>query len=209
MSKTNQKRDAKASKESIVQNAIKLFSKKGYAGTSMDELASLCNLNKAMIFYYFKNKKGLYEAVMQEILEEIYSTIVNKERKYNSALDEIEEFIKVYAKFAYSHPYLPSLLLKELSDSGAVIPEVLFSSMRKLFAHFSDILRRGGYKDEIPMVLYFMILGSLNLIVTTKQLRKKATQLDDIEVDTCANCTIDEIAEYLSKKIKLMLKESE
>ena len=81
--------------------------------------------------------------------------------------------------------------------------------MRKLFAHFSDILRRGGYKDEIPMVLYFMILGSLNLIVTTKQLRKKATQLDDIEVDTCANCTIDEIAEYLSKKIKLMLKESE
>ncbi len=209
MSKTTQKRDAKASKESIVKNAIKLFSKKGYAGTSMDELASLCNLNKAMVFYYFKNKKGLYEAVMHEILEEIYSTIVNKDRKYNSALDEIEEFIKVYAKFAYSHPYLPSLLLKELSDSGAVIPEILFSSMRKLFAHFSDILRRGGYKDEIPMVLYFMILGSLNLIVTTKQLRKKATQLDDIEVDTCANCTIDEIAEYLSKKIKLMLKESE
>jgi len=209
MSKTNQKRDAKASKESIVQNAIKLFSKKGYAGTSMDELASLCNLNKAMIFYYFKNKKGLYEAVMQEILEEIYSTIVNKNKKFDSALDEIEEFIKVYAKFACSHPYLPSLLLKELSDSGAVIPEVLFSSMRKLFAHFSDILKRGGYKDEIPMVLYFMILGSLNLIVTTKQLRQKAAQLDDIEVDTCAECSIDEISEYLSKKIKLMLKESE
>jgi AcrR family transcriptional regulator len=204
-----QKRDAKASKEAIVQNAIRLFSKKGYAGTSMDELASLCNLNKAMIFYYFKNKKGLYESVMHEILEEIYSTIVNKSRRYNSALDEIEEFIKVYAKFACSHPYLPSLLLKELSDSGAVIPEVLFSSMRKLFAHFSNILKRGGYKDEIPMVLYFMILGTLNLIVTTKSLRQKAAQLDDIGIDTCANCTIDEIGEYLSKKIKLMLKESE
>ena len=209
MKKPIQKRDAKASKESIVQNAIKLFSKKGYAGTSMDELASLCNLNKAMIFYYFKNKKGLYEAVMHKILEEIYSTIINKKKKFDSALDEIEEFIKVYAKFACSHPYLPSLLLKELSDSGAVIPEVLFSSMRKLFAHFSDILKRGGYKDEIPMVLYFMILGSLNLIVTTKQLRQKAAQLDDIEVDTCAECSIDKISEYLSKKIKLMLKESE
>ena len=211
MIKKTQKRDAVASKQLIVKNAIELFSKKGYMGASMDELASMCGLNKAMVFYYFKNKKGLYEAVMREILDEIYHTISTENKHHDNPLEELEGFIKTYASFAHSHPYLPALLLKELSDSGAVIPEVLFASMRKLFALFSDILKRGeaeGYfKDVVPMILYFMVLGTLNLMVTTKSLRQKAKTLDDIEIDTCAACDIDEIATYLIQKIKLMLKE--
>ena len=52
------KRDAEASKEKIITNAKVLFSKKGFMATSMDELATMCDLNKAMVFYYFKNKQG-------------------------------------------------------------------------------------------------------------------------------------------------------
>ncbi len=213
MTKKVQKRDAEASRRRIIENAIALFSKKGYAGASMDELAKMSDLNKAMIFYYFKNKKGLYEAVMHEILQEIYEAILAENKLHDNPLEELEGFIRTYASFACAHPYLPALLLKELSDSGAVIPETLFASMRKLFALFSDILRRGEaqgiFHDVIPMVLYFTVLGTLNLMVTTKPLRVKAAQLDDIEVDTCAECDIDEIADYLIRKIKLMLQQEE
>ncbi len=211
MAKKIYKRDPVASKQLIVDNAIKLFSKKGYAGASMDELSSMCHLNKAMVFYYFKNKKGLYEAVMEEILQEIYYTVIEENKLHDNPMDELEGFIKTYALFACTHPYLPALLLKELSDSGAVIPELLFASMRKLFSLFSDILKRGEeqgcFKDVVPMILYFMVLGTLNLLVTTKSLRIEAAKLDDIDVDTCATCDIDEISVYLIKKIKLMLKE--
>ncbi|MBD3789520.1 MAG: TetR/AcrR family transcriptional regulator [Campylobacterales bacterium] len=210
MSKKIQKRDAEASKALIVANAIQLFSCKGYASASMDELAGMCGLNKAMVFYYFKNKKGLYEAVMREVLEEIQRTIIEENKTHRTPEQELEGFIRTYAKFACSHPYLPALLLRELSDSGAVVPELLFTSMRQLFALFSDILKRGEKKgcfhDAIPMILYFMVLGTLNLMVTTKPLRLKAAQLEDIEVNTCAQCDIDEIAAYIIKKIKLMLR---
>jgi len=212
MPKKIQKRDAEVSKALIITNAIQLFSQKGYAFASMDELAGMCGLNKAMVFYYFKNKKGLYEAVMHVVLEEIQKTVLEENRTHVTPEQELEGFIRTYAKFACSHPYLPALLLKELSDSGAVVPELLFASMRQLFALFSDILKRGEEKgcfhDAVPMILYFMVLGTLNLMVTTKPLRLKASQLEDIEVDTCAECDIDEIAEYVIKKIKLMLKEN-
>ena len=211
MSKKIQKRDAEASKALIISSAIELFSKKGYASTSMDELAKLCRLNKAMVFYYFKNKKGLYEAVMSQVLEEIQQTVIEENKKYTKPIEELESFIRTYARFACSHPYLPALLLKELSDSGAVVPEMLFSSMRQLFALFSDILKRGEEKgcfhDTVPMVLYFMVIGTLNLMVTTKPLRLKAAQMGDIEVDTCSECDIDEISEYVIKNMKQMLKE--
>jgi len=211
MRKKVQKRDAAASKESIITNAIQLFSKKGYAAASMDELASMCGLNKAMIFYYFKNKKGLYEAVMHEVLEEIQQAVLEENKSHEKPADELAGFIRTYAHFACTHPYLPALLLKELSDSGAVLPEMLFSAMRRLYALFSDIMKRGEEKgcfhNVTPMIVYFMILGTINLLVTTKPLRIKAATLDDIDLDTCADCDIEEIAEYVIHKINTMLKE--
>lgn len=209
MTKKIQKRDAKASKQLIINNAIKLFATKGYASASMEELGKMCDLNKAMVFYYFKNKKGLYEAVMQEVLDEIYHTIVKENKKYQNPKQQLKAFVSTYAKFAYEHDYLPSLLLAELSDSGAVISEMLFSSMRQLFALFSDILYRGQkedyFKDALPMILYFMIIGTLNLMVTTKALRIKASKMNDITVDTCASCDIKEIANYIMQHIDCML----
>jgi len=211
MQKTTHKRDASASRETIIKNAIQLFSKKGYASASMEELASMSHLNKAMIFYYFKNKKGLYEAVMQKVLQEIQQAIIEENKQHQKPEDELAGFIRTYARFAYTHPYLPALLLKELSDSGAVLPEMLFTSMRRLFALFSDILRRGEangcFQNVIPMIVYFMVLGTLNLMVTTKPLRIQAAGRDDIEIDTCAGCDIEEIAEYVIHKINFMLKE--
>ena len=213
MSKKIQKRDAEASKALIISSAIELFSKKGYASTSMDELAKLSGLNKAMVFYYFKNKKGLYEAVITQVLEEIQHEIVEENKKHSNPIEELESFIRTYAKYACTHSYLPSLLLRELSDSGAVLPEMLFGAMRQLFALFSDILKRGEEKgcfyDAIPMILYFMVLGTLNLMVTTKPLRVKASEKDDIKLDTCAQCNIDEIADYIVDKINIMLKEKQ
>ena len=210
MSKKIQKRDAKVSRELIITHAKALFSEKGYASASMDELGERCGLNKAMVFYYFKNKKGLYESVMREILVEIQQAIMEENKKHQTPEEELEGFIRTYAKYACAHPYLPSLLLKELSDSGAMLPDMLFSSMRQLFALFSDILKRGEEKgcfhDAIPMILYFMILGTLNLMITTKPLRIKAAELGDIEVDTCDQCDINDIADYMTDKIKLMLK---
>ena len=50
MSKKIQKRDAEVLKGLIITNAIQLFSQKGYASASMDELAGMCGLNKAMVF---------------------------------------------------------------------------------------------------------------------------------------------------------------
>jgi len=203
------KRDAKLSKKLILNHATKLFSQKGYNSSSMEELAALCNLNKAMIFYYYKNKQGLYEAVIVDVLDEIYTAITQENRNHKSPIKELESFIKTFASFAHSHSYLPSLLLKELSHSGAMIPETLFSHMRKLYTLFTDILHRGekeGYfHDVVPMILYFMTIGTINLMITTKKLRTKAYELENI--DTCATYDIDKTSDYLIKKIKKILED--
>jgi len=211
MERPVKRRNAQKSKKLILDCATELFSKKGYSRTSMDELATLCDLNKAMIFYYYDSKRGLYEAVIVEVLDEIYDTIVRENENHKTPSQELESFIKTYASFAFSHPYLPALLLKELSDSGSQIPKTLFVHMKKLYMLFIDIMERGVekgcFEDVIPMIVYFMILGTLNLMVTTKPIRVKAQEVDGI--DTCALCDADLISQYVFKKIEKMLKDKE
>jgi AcrR family transcriptional regulator len=203
-----QKRDAEATKASILQSAMLLFSKNGYDATTADDVAKDCGINKAMIFYYFKNKAGLYSAVMEHVLSEIHEEIITGDKCCVSPLADLEAFIKTYATHSYEHPYLPALLLRELSDSGAHLPDVMFSSMRKLFALLSEILREGEkqelFRNVEPMIIHFMIIGTINLLITTAPLRKKATAIQST-LNTCSECSIDDIAEYIFTKIKLML----
>ena len=203
-----QKRDAEATKAKIIENAMILFSQKGYDATTADDVAAACGVNKAMIFYYYKNKAGLYEAVMSEALSAIHAEVITSEKCCVSPLADLEAFIRTYASYCEQNPYLPALLLRELSSSGAHLPEMMFSSMRQLFTLLSEILtagqKQGIFQNAQPMIIYFMIVGTMNLMITTKPLRLKAAQLQE-GLDTCSDCSMEEIADYIFAKTKLML----
>lgn len=203
-----QKRDAAATKAKILASAVALFSKNGFDATTGDDIAKESGVNKALIYYYFKNKAGLYETVMSSLFDAIYEEVVHSKKCCNSTTAQLRAFIETYAIYAQKHPYLPALLLRELSDSGAHLPDMMFASMRRLFVLLSDILHRGEeegvFKKSIPMVLHFMIIGTLNLLVTTQSLRVKAV-LEDDTVDTCSDCPIETIAEYIFTTIKTAL----
>ena len=55
-----------ATKEKIMEVAEKLFSRRGFEGTSVREIAKESGANIASVNYYFKNKHGLYWAVMDK-----------------------------------------------------------------------------------------------------------------------------------------------
>ena len=52
-------------KTHIIDVAIELFSKNGFEGTSMRDLASAAEVNIAMINYYFGSKEKLFEAIVE------------------------------------------------------------------------------------------------------------------------------------------------
>ena len=185
-----------------------LFSTNGYDATTAEEISKACGVNKAMIFYYYKNKAGLYGAVLSQALESIHDEVISKDKEYLHPLEDLETFIKTYALYCEKHPYLPALLLRELSNSGAYLPDVMFESMRKLFVLLSKILKEGErqklFHNVEPMLIHFMIVGTINLFITTKPLRKKSSKLED-EIDTCCDCDMEYVADYIFSKVKLML----
>lgn len=74
MSNTNHKRRTQAerraeSKQAVLDSACRLFGEKGFANTSLEDIASDCELTIRPIYHYFGNKKALFAAV-NEVMEQ-------------------------------------------------------------------------------------------------------------------------------------------
>lgn len=74
MSETVSKRRTQAerraeSRQAVLDSATRLFGDKGYAETSLEEIAADCGLTIRPIYHYFGNKKALFAAV-NDVMEQ-------------------------------------------------------------------------------------------------------------------------------------------
>src|ERR1022692_4898951 len=55
------------SRASILKAAVAEFAEHGIAGARTDAIARAAHVNKALLYYYFKDKDALYEAVLDHV----------------------------------------------------------------------------------------------------------------------------------------------
>lgn len=58
---------ADRTRKTILRAAIREFSAHGLAGARTDAIAESAKVNKALLYYYFKSKQGLYAAAIEEV----------------------------------------------------------------------------------------------------------------------------------------------
>ena len=89
------------SRERILSAAIPVFARKGRFGAHMEDIAALAHINKAMIYYHFKNKDGLYQAIISQLFDKI-SGIINEHASINMPPDEkLFTMIRSLSTFIY------------------------------------------------------------------------------------------------------------
>lgn len=63
------------SKNRILKAAEKLFADKGFDGARVDEIARQAQVNKALIYYYFKSKEAILEELMELMISEALEVV--------------------------------------------------------------------------------------------------------------------------------------
>jgi TetR/AcrR family transcriptional regulator len=80
------------SAEEILQAAVRLFARKGFEATSTREIVEAAGVTKPMLYYYFKSKEGLCEAILNRFLSQFYSRlrlVIDEPRPPRDALVEV------------------------------------------------------------------------------------------------------------------------
>lgn len=160
---------SRATRKKLMETAKIFFKEKGYAETSLEEIASQTSLTRGALYHHFKNKKELFHQVLMEIQEETENYI---EQKASESEDLWEQLILGSVAFV-EKATLPENSRILLKDGPNIIG---FDEWRKadrensaesLKEHIFVMKEKDLLEDMEPNLTASMISGALNELALT------------------------------------------
>ncbi|RZK82072.1 MAG: TetR/AcrR family transcriptional regulator [Pedobacter sp.] len=135
----------------IIDAALKRFAHYGLAKTTMSEIAKDISFSKALLYYYFPDKRSLYVSTMEHLMYKMGKDIVKSADKSSSSAEAISKLLQ--KRQSYIQKYY------NLFESSQVIandlPEDLFQKFEqaKTFVKtiITSILDNGNQRGELAV----------------------------------------------------------
>ena len=135
----------------LLRVAQELFAERGYAAVSVRALARAARVSPAMIAYYFRDKSGLLDAVLDDIFERLILQLRELADTAPGTADAPERLIRLYAETFAREPWLPSFILREVLGG--------------------DAKRRARFVERFPLRIAPIVLPLLQREVASGHLR--------------------------------------
>src|SRR5277367_3801479 len=148
----------------ILTAAENHFAAQGMAGARTDEIASAARANKAMLYYYFGDKRRLHRAVLENLFRQLRAGVyAPAARSILSPRKRLLQFITSYFDFLVSHPNYPRLVQREAMEATTdfewMVQEHLRPSHHGLVRTLEDGIRTGEFRQVDTHQTAFTIMG--------------------------------------------------
>ncbi len=189
--------------QKILDCATAMFALHGYSATIMDELAESCKVNKASIYYHHKDKATLYDNALTALFTPIADAVTSAVEIEDEPLKKLETHIKTFAQASADNHFFSAILMREMASGGTNMPENSKKQMQRILFTLNKLLQLGEtqkkFKTANPLIIHFMILGTINLFITTMPLRQSLPKED--ECNQLKNMDINSTAAQIFKTI--------
>jgi AcrR family transcriptional regulator len=161
-----------------------VFHKKGYAGTRTRDIASEADMNLALLNYYFKSKKHLFEIIMLETVTSFFQTMGLVFNDENTSLEKkIQLVTEKYIELIMKEPQVPLFMMSEIRNNGAAILNKLPAAnliLNSVFIkQFKEGVEKGKISEPDPMQFLMNIMGLVVFPFIASPLIKKIGKLND------------------------------
>jgi len=174
------------SRERLLQGAIDLISERGYAATSVDAICRHAGTAKTALYWHFKSKEGLLNAIIERVNEDWITEISRSIDSTGEPAERLDQLLAALREIVETKPHLLRLLLSILLERGDQSVETR-ESIRKVFGRSGQALMRGIERNighEVPRVdmVAHTILGLLQMALV-RRLVDPDTDLDLVFAD--------------------------
>src|SRR5580700_8841056 len=182
-------RRADRTRKAILRAAIREFSAHGLAGARTDAIAESAKVNKALLYYYFKSKSGLYAAA----IEEVSGTVVERAL---AALDPKHSAGERVLRTALSHfdriltqRDFQSLMQQEMvrmrRGESEALPTMVENVFKPLLGKLQEAIHDGIQTGELCQVdwlqVVYSVLGANVLYFLSAPMMRLALSFDPME----------------------------
>ena len=148
----------------ILAAAERHFAAQGMAGARTDEIAADAHANKAMLYYYFGNKRRLHRAVLENLFRQLRKVVYAPPAPDAPPRERLRAWVNGYFDFLATHPNYPRLVQREAMDATPKIEWIAREYFQPFFKHLtgviSDGISAGDFREVNPRQTAFTMLGA-------------------------------------------------
>jgi len=145
-----------ASRAAILRAAAKEFAEHGIAGARTDAIAREARVNKALLYYYFKDKETLYGAVLDHAFSGLKATVFRVLDSDLPPREKIMTYVGTYFDFIASNQVYPKLMQREMMRAreghSPHIEKLVKNYFQPIYARVGELLRKGIAEGEFRKI---------------------------------------------------------
>lgn len=190
----------------IIEVAERLFAQKGFAGTSVRDIAQEADVNVSMISYYFGSKEKLIEALFQLRISETrlrLETLLNNDDL--TPIQKIYVMIESAVERLMGNQCFHNIMMREQlsSERTPIISDQIMDLKMQNIGLMQQLIEEGQatgvFRKNIDMSLMTTTLyGTINQALATQEFFRKINNLEKMSEE--------EFQKYLKRKLSQHLK---
>jgi len=144
------------SRAAILQAAAQEFAEHGIAGARTDAIAREARVNKALLYYYFKDKETLYGAVLDHAFTGMKSSVFQVLDSDLAPREKILAYVGAYFDFIASNQIYPKLMQREMmrarEGNSVHIDRLVKTYFQPIYKRVGALLHKGIADGEFRKV---------------------------------------------------------
>jgi TetR/AcrR family transcriptional regulator len=157
------------SRAAILHAAVGEFAREGIAGARTDAIARAARVNKALLYYYFKDKEALYGAVLDQVFGGLIAFVGEVLSRDLPPREKIVAYAGAHFDYIASHPLYPRIVQGEMMRAGrsrtTQFERIVKQYFRPLFGQVAGVLKAGQASGEFRMVDPLQFIPSMIAVI--------------------------------------------
>ena len=141
-------RDSVETRATILRAAEQVYAEHGLAGARIDAIAAAASVNKALLYYYFKSKEELYQAVVGSQVREFQQQAREVLSAKGPAGPILLRYVSYHFDFMATHPHYPRIFQRMMMEGDAALERMIREHSIPLAKRLQALLERGMKSGE-------------------------------------------------------------
>lgn len=161
-----------ATRTKIMHAALKEFAHRGYSGASVQSIVNAARVTKPTLYYYFKNKAALYQALVDTAHDERYRIMKEAAGVRTVLREKLVEILTTLFEFLTGHRELMRLAFATaFASRGELPPRMNFRDKpQRNFAFIRSLIKRAQANGQLnrqfkSQELAYGFYGLMNIYV--------------------------------------------
>jgi TetR/AcrR family transcriptional regulator len=148
-------RDKDATRQRLLRAARRVFMRKGYDLARVDEICDQARVNKRMLYVYFKDKEGLYLAILEAGFGDMLDRLKGVADNPGDPRADAEALVRTYFNFLAENSYFVRMVawesLRHGRQAGRVLARTQRTALERLFAVFQRGVDQGAFRVDLDV----------------------------------------------------------